>query len=137
MVEIFYNGKSVGRMQFDREGLYYRLSCRCNCRLEEAYRVFAVCNGEKIALGLCVPDGDLFTMHCHIPATRLPGTVERCELWPHKSENGYIRLDAQKPFPCIPLLEKARFCVRGGSPCLSIPRDLLLAVGIKDDELIP
>ena len=137
MTVIYHNGKTVGQMQFEKQGLYYEVSCRCKYPLEKALRVFAVCNGEKIPLGLCVPEGAYFTMRYHIPATRFSGEIERCELWENQSENVYIPLDPNAPFPYIRLLEKARFCTLDGKPHLALPQELLLTVGVKDGKLLP
>ena len=68
--EVFWSGRAVGRAEAAREGLYYRITCRCRLPGREMLRLWMDCGEGEVDLGLCVPMGGEFGTEKRIPAKR-------------------------------------------------------------------
>ena len=64
-------GKPVGRAQVSRQGLYYRVVCRCNLSGEVMYRLECACRERKTNLGILVPCESGFGLETCFPVSRV------------------------------------------------------------------
>ena len=69
--EIVYEGKPVGSVRTEKQGLYLCFHCRCALPDGRMYRIH-VCSGDKREdLGICIPVEGKFGMDKKIPSKRL------------------------------------------------------------------
>ena len=69
--EVFLGTAPVGKVQLIRQGLYYKIQCRCRIEGDMVYRLYVVTGGSRENLGVVVPEGDGFILEKRIPAKRL------------------------------------------------------------------
>ena len=69
--EITFAGAPVGTAQIEKQGLYYRFSCRCRLPEEGFFRIHVICADKREDLGICVPMDGMFGMDKRLPAVRL------------------------------------------------------------------
>ena len=67
--EIRLGSSPVGQITVERQGLYYRFSCRCNQK--GMYRLVVSCDGKREDLGTLVPMEGAFGLEKRIPVKRL------------------------------------------------------------------
>ena len=65
--DVTHSGQVVGRVEVRREGLYWRISCRCRRNDDEIHRLYA--GGEKI--GVLIPEGEELVLETKVAAKRL------------------------------------------------------------------
>ena len=69
--EIQYEGKTVGSVRTEKQGLYRCFHCRCSLPDEGMYRIHAVTGDNWEDLGICIPVEGKFGMDKKIPSKRL------------------------------------------------------------------
>lgn len=67
MFKIYYNNKSVGNAQISEEGLYYRFRCSCTLPKDDLFRISVTDGVKRQDLGICVPEGEKFTLTKRLP----------------------------------------------------------------------
>lgn len=70
MAEVFdvtLSGQTIGTVELTREGLYYRLFCRCRVKDREIHRLYA--GDEKI--GVLIPEDGALVLETRVAAKRL------------------------------------------------------------------
>ncbi len=70
MHNIFWKGIAVGNATIKKEGLYYCIHCKCDLPQKGIFRVVVADTGNAYDLGICVPDGDLYSCVTRIPCKR-------------------------------------------------------------------
>ena len=65
------NGQHCGKVTVSRQGLYYRIHCRCLLPAEDIYRLQLVCGIKEENLGVLVPMEDRFGLDTRIPVKQL------------------------------------------------------------------
>lgn len=112
--EVKLEERTVGTVTVAKEGLYYRFSCRCRLSGEVMYRLWLLCGGKELDLGLCVPMGDGFGAEKKLPVKQCPGTP-RFLLRPKQTEirGNFIPLSPEEPFRYIHRLQDAYLERRG------------------------
>ena len=65
--EVTLDGQAVGTAELSREGLYYRIRCRCRLKENQLYRLYA--DGEKV--GVLAPENGEWTLITKVSAKRL------------------------------------------------------------------
>ena len=65
--DVIQGGQGIGRVKVRREGLYCRISCRCQRFDNEIHRLYA--GGERI--GVLVPAGEELVLETRVAAKRL------------------------------------------------------------------
>ena len=68
--EVCYGNEAIGKVQLRKEGLYYRVICRCVVPGKEIYRLFVQQGSRRESLGVLVPEGDGLVLNKRIPAKR-------------------------------------------------------------------
>ena len=106
----------VGKVFVQRQGLYYRISSRCNLTGAIRYKLMASCGTNTVDLGLCVPYGEQFGIDTRIPVKRLGEGVMSFQLLPkhHKLEGNILPVSPEEPFPYIQKLQQAHLAQQDG-----------------------
>ena len=102
MFEIYMGTKAVGTARVSREGLYYRFDCTCKPPDSSLYRIWVTDGTGETDLGICVPDGGVYTLTKRLPVKGFRGETFSFSL----------RRNEEKKAPPIPLemLEQAVLC---------------------------
>ena len=80
--QVLLGGQSVGKMRVERQGLYYRFSCRCEFSGEVIYKLEVTCGDRTESLGIPVPEGGAFVLGDNRP------------------ESGDSRMEYLRQIPC-------------------------------------
>ena len=112
MCDILLNGLSIGRVQVDREGLYYKFRCKCKFNDNKIYRIKVSDGITEIILGICVPEGDNFILNTKVPVKKLQKDtlIFTAEL---RSEQAIVA-EMGKSFSYLDKLETARLQYTNG-----------------------
>ena len=78
--------KNVGQARMEREGLYYRISCRCSLQEKGVYRILVSCGSKQENLGICVPVAEGFGIDTKIPVKRLGEGKPEFQLLPRQEQ---------------------------------------------------
>ena len=113
--EVFFGSERVGAASVNREGLYYRISCRC--RLSGYVPCRIIVSGEKEAdLGLCVPLDDMFGVETRIPIKKIGEGELHFRVLPKRPElkGEFIPISPEEPFHYIARLKDAHLARKDG-----------------------
>lgn len=116
MYDIMLGTQSIGKAQVEKEGLYYRISCRCRLSGEIPYKVYASCCDKTEDLGLLVPQSGAFVLTTRLPVKRLgEGQLEfRAVPRTPKLAGEFVPISADEPFSYLSRLENAYMQIRDG-----------------------
>ena len=117
--------EKIGRVSVQKEGLYYRIVCRCFLTGTVRYKLVAKCGEHSEDLGLCVPYGYHFGVETSIPIKRLGDGELSFHLVPkHERMAGqFIAVSPLEPFKHIQNLQVARFARLDGQIGIVLPED--------------
>ena len=112
---VLYHDRPVGTCTLERQGLYWRIICRCRTGIDGICRLILNCGRDDVDLGVLVPLNGSFGLEKRIPVKRLP------EGEPHL----YLRSDADSSDVFVPVrsgesfgylsrLEGSRYTRRNG-----------------------
>lgn len=112
MYDILLNGLTIGHVQVDREGLYYKFRCNCKFNDNKIYRIKVTDSVTEITLGICVPEGDNFILNTKVPVKKLQkdSLIFTAEL---RSEQAIVA-ETGKSFSYLDKLETARLQYTNG-----------------------
>ena len=107
--EIFQGDKIIGRAAVEKQGLYYRFSCRCDPEGEGMRRLEVRCGGKGEDLGICVPMDGRFGVEKKLPCKRFPeGTPEfRIRSGEEKPKGTFVPIYPEEPFAYMAKLKDA------------------------------
>ena len=99
----------MGKVQLIRQGLYYRVICRCRCSDDQVRRLYAVWNDSRENLGVLVPEEDGFLLDRRIPAKHLgsDGLKFILSSGGHCREGMLVPVSPEEPFAYIDRLKHA------------------------------
>lgn len=104
---------SVGEVMISRQGLYYSVECTVKLSKPMKCRLIAQGDSQSLDLGLCVPKGECMVITTKIPVKRFPrAPVSFVLLEPSTQSQHFIPICAEKPFPELYRLSKARLEIR-------------------------
>lgn len=105
----------VGKAEVDRQGLYYRISSRCQLTGAVIYRLVAFQEEKEVKLGIFVPDGDAFSMVTTIPVKYIGEGELHFKIVPKHQpvQERFVPLTAEEPFTYISQLENAHLQRQG------------------------
>lgn len=108
--------KIVGKAEVHREGLYYRIRCRCYELGKGVYRVTVACGGREESLGILVPEGLDFCVATRIPVKKIgEGLLSFSAVPKHGPVEGrFVPLSPEEPFRYIAALKNAYLAKRDG-----------------------
>lgn len=69
--QVYLGNLPAGKVQVIRQGLYYKITCRCQINGDMIYRLYAVTGDKRENLGVVVPDGDGFVLEKKIPIKQI------------------------------------------------------------------
>ena len=109
--DVIRDGQSVGRVEISREGLYYRIRCRCPVADGKIHRLYA---GDE-NLGVLIPDRGELTLESKVAAKRLkPG----CAFSLDENRREFIPIHPGEAFPCLEKVRQSKLAFREGEPGL-------------------
>lgn len=110
---IYFAQEQIGMAKVIREGLYYRICCRCSISGSIPFRVKVTGTGEA-DLGLCVPMGESFGMEARIPVKRVGNGELKFQAVPKRSVTEELTvISPEEPFGYIARLKDAYLVKRG------------------------
>lgn len=111
--DVLENGKTVGQCTVKKEGLYYKIQCKC---LEKP-GLFRLYWGEE-SLGVLVPQEHTLVLETRQAIKRFASGKPRFSLRQpqEKRTEAFIPLCPGEPFAYIQDLERAHFARRDGRP---------------------
>ena len=114
--EVFLGDKAVGTAQVLREGLYYRIRCRCNLSGDVLYRVLIRCDRVEESLGILVPKDGAFSVETRIPVKKIGEGKLSFSVVPRHKPLGemFVPLFPEEPFRYIEKLKTAYLEKRNG-----------------------
>lgn len=120
---VFFGSQQVGKVQVQKQGLYYRFFCRCKLTGDVVCRLMACCGGLQESLGVVVPVEDGFGLEKSVPVKRLGQGPAEFRLVPrHETAVGiFVPLSPEEPFAYIKNLKNAYFERRYGQAGIVIP----------------
>lgn len=111
-------GKKVGQCAVTKQGLYYKIHCRCAVPGKELLRL----RWGNEDLGLLAPvDGALGLETCQ-PIKRFPGGTPSFSLWEkqRQPEGRFVPLSPGEPFAYLSELGHARLSYQNGTEGITI-----------------
>lgn len=114
--ELCLGGQPVGKVQMERQGLYYRFFCRCALSGSMPYRLYGICGNKREKIGVLVPAAGGFGLDSKIPAKRFP-EGEMSFLLSAKEERftgNFIPISPEEPFAYISRLRKTFLAIQNG-----------------------
>ena len=119
MFEIFYHDMAVGTADVKTIGLYYHIVCHCIPPDDSIYRICVHDGLHTRSLGICVPEGKIFSLTARIPVKYLKEEMS-FRLIPNKPEYEKLSVATDEPFEALHQLETARFQTENGQPQILI-----------------
>lgn len=118
LYDIYLGNEVVGTAEVERQGLYYRFSCRCRFSGSTIYRIFVSCHGHRENLGIPVPIGGVFGLDTRVAVKHLGEGEFRFQALPkHTSApSQFIPIYPEEPFAYIARLQNAFLEIRNGQP---------------------
>ena len=115
--------ENIGNVQVERQGLYYRISCRCKLTGCVRYNLLVVSGENTVDLGLCVPKDGVFGVDTSIPIKRVgEGTLTFYVRPRHSAIQGkFLRVSPDEPFAYIRRLQQAHLERVGDSIGIILP----------------
>ena len=113
--EIRQGDRLLGKVEVRKEGLYYRISCRCQMPGEGMHHLILRCGGQEVNLGICVPMEGRFGADKKIPCKSVgQGTPEFLLLPKQEKLTGkFVPIYPEEPFSYMAMLKDA-FLARQG-----------------------
>lgn len=114
--DVLLGGQPVGKVQVERQGLYYCFSCRCTLSGEVIHKLAVTCGDHTENLGVLVPMGRDFGLCAKLPIKRLGTGDLRFRVLPRHKDLGekFIPLSPEEPFRYLERLEHAFLKIRDG-----------------------
>lgn len=120
--EICRGTEVVGTARVDKQGLYYRFSCRCHISGQGMRRIVVTCGETREDLGICVPVDGVFGLEKKIPCKRLGEGIPEFSLLPKYpgTQGKFVPVYPDEPFAYMTRLKDAYLEVRDGQPGIVI-----------------
>ena len=111
--DVYFCHQHSGRVQVQRQGLYYRFQCRCRLTGDVVCRLYVSCGGKRENLGVVVPMDGGFGLDTRVPVKRFSAGEPEFSLEPRQEAAGgtYAPIIPEEPFSYIERL-KTGFLVR-------------------------
>lgn len=114
---VHFGNQLAGKVTVQRQGLYYRFSCRCRMTGETVCRLRVVCGDKQENLGILVPMDGGFGLDTKLPAKRLGEGQPEFTLIPKHERSGgtFVPIYPEEPFAYIARLKDAYLVRKNGS----------------------
>lgn len=114
--DLLLGSKAVGTVCAEKQGLYYRFSCRCNFADPGIYKVIA--SGEKgeVNLGTCLHMKTGFGLETRVPVKALGAEKLsfRVQAPAQEADEVFVPINSENPFAYIARLHGARLTAQNG-----------------------
>lgn len=112
---VYFGSRLAGKVQVQRQGLYYRFACRCQISGDVVCRLHVRCGDKRENLGVVVPMDGGFGLDTKLPVKRLgEGNMEFTLIPKHEvSEGTFVPIYPEEPFAYIERIKKG-FLVKKG-----------------------
>ena len=123
MFDIILGNEAIGKANMQKEGLYYRITCRCRLSGEVTYKVIVSCGEQKADLGILVPENGAFMLTTRIPMKKLGegAMLFRAEPRHPELKGKFVPISADEPFSYLSRLENAYMQIRDGQIGVILP----------------
>lgn len=113
---VSFGGTQCGKVQVQRQGLYWRFICRCRISSSILCRLQVECGVERENLGVLVPVDGGFGLDRRIPVKRLPEGIPVFRILPNGAgkEEGFVPICPEEPFAYITRLKKSYLVRKNG-----------------------
>ena len=120
--EIRRGNETVGTAKVEKQGLYYRICCRCRVSGEGMRRIVVTCGKTREDLGICVPMDGNFGLDRKIPCKRFGEGVPAFSMMPKYPDAAgkFVPVYPDEPFAYMTRLKDAYLQVRDGQPGIVI-----------------
>lgn len=113
--DIYFGQDVIGKVNIEREGLYYHFRCCCQLPSSSIYYVILKNGNKEFNLGVCVPDGNRFRAHKRIAIKYFDDEDFKFNLTPKQEvQKILVEVDSEKPFEHLQDLEKAQLDLSNG-----------------------
>lgn len=116
MYDVFLGTQPIGTAEVTKEGLFYRIVCRCRLSGEVVYKVHVICADKTEDLGILVPQSGAFVLTARLPIKRLGDGQLRFKAVPRhvQLQGDFVPISADEPFSYLSKLENAYMQIRDG-----------------------
>lgn len=113
---VYFGKEQMGKVQVQKQGLYYRFTCRCRLTGDVVCRLRVTCGDKRESLGVVVPMDDGFGLDTKIPVKRLgEGKMEFLLVPKHELDSGvFVPVYPEEPFAYIERLKDAYLARKEG-----------------------
>ena len=117
---------TVGKLQIEKVGLYYRFVCRCRQNSDSVYRLVAQYETNRIPLGVLVPEGLGTGLDRKLPVKQFPEGEPTFLIVPvHPQLQGlFIPLSPEEPFAYLSRLKDAFLTEQNGVTGIFLPNKI-------------
>ena len=114
--DICQGADKVGTAVVTREGLYYRISCRCRFGGEPMRRILMTIGDCQTDLGVCIPIDGRFGLEKRIPCKNLAAGTPEFRLMPkyRRTDRIFVPVYPEEPFAYMARLKDAFLEIRDG-----------------------
>ena len=108
--------ETIGTAQVEKEGLYWKIRCRCTIESNVMYRILLCGDHRQEDLGICAPEGHQFTLCKRISTRQVPeGNLIFRAVPRHPQLQGkFVPISPAEPFRYLSQLEQVYLCRRDG-----------------------
>lgn len=118
--DVWNQNTVIGSVIVQNSGLFTEFNCSCRSEDKDLFRVVAQYDDKKIDLGICVLDGEHFTMKRLIPTKNLGSGTPRFYLaYLNQKSGDFVPLFKDKKCPCLHKIDQAKYLVQDGVKGLS------------------
>ncbi len=113
---VYFGAAQMGKVQVQRQGLYYHFICRCQLSGDVVCRLHVACGDKRESLGVVVPMEGGFGLDTKIPVKRLgEGKMEFLLVPKHELGDGtFAPVYPEEPFAYIERLKDAYLARKDG-----------------------
>lgn len=122
--DIHMGNEVVGRASLEKEGLYWKIHCRCQLSGDVAHQVMVMA-GEEINLGILVPEDGAFCLTKRIAMKRFADAEPEFRIKPRtpKTEQSFQPITPDEPFSYIEKLKNAYLEEKDGEIGVTLPEE--------------
>ncbi len=112
---VYFGKQLAGKVQVQRQGLYYRFICRCRLSGDVVCRLRVTCGDRRESLGVVVPMDGGFGLDTRLPVKRLGEGEMTFTLVPkHEVPEGtFVPIYPEEPFAYIERLKEGFLAKKG------------------------
>ena len=109
-------GKHAGKVQVQRQGLYYHFFCSCKLSGDIIYRLMVTCGSKRENLGILVPQEGSFVLNTKVPVKRIGRGDLSFTLQPRQETPAgvFVPISPEEPFAYISRLKRSFLILKEG-----------------------